>query len=87
MHVREVFPDCPVSLNVQNVYMNDAKEKFADKALIWRSIKMKLVDYDTIYTPNKRIKAVAIINSSLTLLTDITHAWGLFGLDVPAQRN
>lgn len=34
MHVREVFPDCPVSLNVQNVYMNDAKEKFADKALI-----------------------------------------------------
>lgn len=37
MHVKEkklLFPDCLVSFNVQNVYMNDAKEKFADKALI-----------------------------------------------------
>lgn len=37
MHVQEkklLFPGCLVSFNVQNVYMNDAKEKFADKALI-----------------------------------------------------
>lgn len=35
---KTVFPGCLVSFNVQNVYMNDAKEKFADKALIWRLI-------------------------------------------------
>lgn len=49
MHVRgkkKRFPGCPVSLNVKNVYMNDAKEKFADKALIWRLIEMILVDMD-----------------------------------------
>lgn len=50
MHVREEFPDRPVSFNVQSVYMNDAKEEFADKASVRRWIKTKLVDMNLSFT-------------------------------------
>ena len=41
--------------------MNDAKEKFADKALLWRSITMKLVDINIQFAVRTEALKAAVI--------------------------
>lgn len=67
--------------------MNDAKEKFADKALLWRSITMKLVDINIQFAVRTEALKAAVIKKKATAvlsshqLSDIKRAGDLLGLD------
>lgn len=91
MHVREEFPDLSSFLfNVHVVYMNDAKETSADKALIWRSIGMKLVDMNMSFTVRtgalQPLWPPTAASPPSHQISCRNPAWGLFRLDVQHKK-